>query len=472
MAARRIIPVILSGGMGTRLWPLSRALVPKQLLPLVSQLSMIQETALRAAKLTPDAPVIICNEEHRFMIAQQMQDIGVKAGIVLEPEPRDTTPAAAIGALCVARAEPDAIALLLPADHVITDVEAFAEAGQRAAAAAAAGHIVTFGMKAGEPHTGYGYIRPERDALLPGVFPVAQFVEKPDLEMAQRYLAEGYLWNSGMFMFRADVFLDELKALHPTVLAAAEASLNAAARDVDFLRLDRESFARAPKISVDRAVMEKTARAAVVPADIGWNDVGSWSSLWQAGAQDASGNVVAGDVVLHDSRNCYVRAEKGMVALVGTEELIVVVTDDAILVAAKDRAQEVKDLVDRLKDGARSEYASHTQVYRPWGDYRTVDAGDRFQVKQITVKPGGRLSLQYHHHRAEHWVVVQGVARVTCGDKVMLLNENESTYIPLGVQHRLENPGDTSLRIIEVQSGSYLGEDDIVRVEDVYGRAP
>jgi mannose-1-phosphate guanylyltransferase/mannose-6-phosphate isomerase len=466
-----IIPVILSGGMGSRLWPLSRAQVPKQLLPLVSDKTMIQETVLRVARLTSERPIILCNEEHRFMVAQQMHDIGVDVRIVLEPDGRDTAPAAAVGARLAEITDSNALVLLLPADHTIENVDAFVEAGEHAFVAAQAGKLVTFGMKATEPNTGYGYIRAATDRPIgENVFAVEEFVEKPDFETAEKYLRAGYLWNSGMFMFRADVFREELTELAPEILRAANAAIESAEHDVDFLRLNKEAFSTAPKVSIDVAIMEQTKKAAVVPAYIGWNDVGSWSSLWQAGSQDGQGNVSSGDVVLQDSTNCYVRSEKGLVALVGTEDLIVITTDDAILVANKDSAQDIKALVDSLKVNGRTEYSSHTHVYRPWGEYRTVDAGDRFQVKQIVVKPGGRLSLQYHHHRAEHWIVVEGTARVTCGDKVSTLNENESAYIPVGIKHRLENLGEIPLRIIEVQSGSYLGDDDIVRLEDLYGR--
>lgn len=471
-AGRRVIPVVLSGGMGTRLWPLSRTLVPKQLLPLVGERTMIQETVIRAEAVTKEAPIILCHEEHRFMIAQQMQEIGVKAQIVLEPEPRDTAPAASVAACLAAERDPEAIVFLLPADHLIRDSALFAEKARSAIGAAAEGQIVTFGMKATEPNTGYGYIRVRGD--LPGggeVVRVDAFVEKPDVETARGYMREGYLWNSGMFVFRADVFLQEVATHAPEILDAARASLAARILDRDFLRLDGDAFRKSPKISVDHAVMERTNRMSVVPAEIGWSDLGSWPTLWQTGEADEQGNVTHGDVVMMGGKNCYVRSERGLVALVGTEELVVVATEDAILVADMDHAQGVKQLVDRLKAESRIEFSSHKRVYRPWGDYRTIDAGDRFQVKQITVKPGGSLSLQYHRHRAEHWVVVEGTARITRGEEVSMLKENESTYIPQGTVHRLENPGEKPLRIIEVQSGTYLGEDDIVRLDDVYGRS-
>jgi mannose-1-phosphate guanylyltransferase/mannose-6-phosphate isomerase len=471
MTAGRIIPVILSGGIGSRLWPLSRALVPKQLLPLVSERTMIQETVLRAARVSVETPIILCHEEHRFMIAQQMHEIGAKVRIVLEPDARDTAAAAAAGARLTEIEDPNALVLLLPADHTIEDVEAFVAAVDRAAVAANAGALVTFGMKPTDPNTGYGYIRASADSSFgEDVYAVEAFVEKPDAKSAEKYVQSGFLWNSGMFLFRADAVREEFAKFSPDILAAADAAVDSAERDVDFLRLDKSAYSKAPKISFDRAIMERTERACVVPAALGWNDVGSWSALWQRGARDAKGNVISGDVVLQDSANCYVRAEKGLVALVGVNDSIVVATDDAILVANKDSTQDVKKLVDKLIADERTEYSTHSRVYRPWGEYRTIDAGDRFQVKQIIVKPGGRLSLQFHHHRAEHWIVVEGAARVTCGDTVTTLKENESTYIPVGIKHRLENTGDKPLRIIEVQSGSYLGEDDIVRLEDVYGR--
>jgi mannose-1-phosphate guanylyltransferase/mannose-6-phosphate isomerase len=465
-------PVVLSGGSGTRLWPLSRAALPKQLLRLRGERTMIQDTVLRAQLPGASAPVLICNDSHRFLVAEQMQEIGVKpSAIVLEPVARNTAPAAAVAALITAERDREGVVLLLPSDHFVDDVAAFQRAAQSAAAAAREGKLVTFGITPTHAETGYGYIKRRGDARA-DAFEVEAFVEKPDAQKAQSYFASGdYCWNSGMFAFRADVFLEELGRLQPAILSAAKAAVAAAQRDLDFVRLDHDAFAKSPSISIDYAVMEKTSHAAVVPCEIGWSDVGSWSALWDVSAQDADGNVLIGDVVTEKSSGCFVRAEHRLTALVGAQNLAIVVTDDAVLVADKARSQDVKLIVDKLKANGREESDTHAIVYRPWGSYQTVDAGDRFQVKHIMVKPGGRLSLQKHAKRAEHWVVVQGTAQVTCDDKIFPLKENESTFIPLGSTHRLENLGTEPLRLIEVQSGSYLGEDDIVRLEDVYGRA-
>ncbi|MDE2135353.1 MAG: mannose-1-phosphate guanylyltransferase/mannose-6-phosphate isomerase [Alphaproteobacteria bacterium] len=469
----RLYPVILSGGSGTRLWPMSRAALPKQLLALNGPRTMIQDTVLRAQLPGAATPVVICNESHRFLIAEQMKSIGVKPqAIVLEPQGRNTAPAAAVAALVAA--DPKVIILLLPSDHVVTDEGAFRDAVAVAMRAAEAGNIVTFGVTPTRPETGYGYI--QRGVALSGIedaFKVRRFVEKPDAVTAGDYLADGgYFWNSGMFVFRADVLLEETARHAPEVAAAVRDAVAKAKRDPDFIRLDAESFARAPNISIDYAVMERTDRAALVPSALGWSDVGSWSSLWEIQEQDGDGNVLQGDVIAHDTRGSFVRSEKGLVALVGARDLAVIVTRDAVLVADKSKAQDVKSIVDRLKDAKRSECTEHARVFRPWGNYEALELGDGFQVKRIVVNPGGRLSLQMHHHRAEHWVVVEGIALATVGEKVTTLKENESIFIPLGEKHRLENPGKTQLILIEVQCGSYLGEDDIVRFEDVYGRVP
>jgi mannose-1-phosphate guanylyltransferase/mannose-6-phosphate isomerase len=467
-----IYPVILSGGSGTRLWPLSRAALPKQLLALNGARTMIQDTVLRAGVPGAREPILLCSEGHRFLVAEQMQAVGVSPqAIVLEPFGRNTAPAAAVAALMVAEQDPSGIVLLLPSDHVVTDEDAFRVAVARAADAAAQGKIVTFGIAPNGPETGYGYI--QRGASVgDGVDSVKRFAEKPDRETAISYLASGdYFWNSGMFVFRADVLLSELDRHEPGLVDACKASLAAAARDLDFVRLDGKAFEKAKNISIDYAVMEKTDRAAVVSCSIGWSDVGAWSSLWALRTRDENGNVIQGDVLIHDSHDSFVRNEKGLTALVGVKDIVVVVTEDAVLVADKHRAQDVKAIVDQMKLTDRPELNEHKVVFRPWGSYQGIDAGDGYQVKQIFVKPGGRLSLQSHTKRAEHWIVVQGTAQVTCDDKVFLLQENQSTFIPLGSRHRLENPGKTPLRLIEVQSGSYLGEDDIVRYDDIYGRA-
>lgn len=473
-ATATIVPVLLSGGAGSRLWPMSRELFPKQLLPLVSDRSMLQETALRVADTARFAPpIVVCNEEHRFVIAEQMRQLALKpASIILEPMARNTAAACAVAALRASAADPGALILVLPADHLIRDLSAFDQAVKTAAAAASAGTLVTFGITPTAPETGYGYIR--SGAALPdvaGAFRVAQFVEKPDRAVAERYVASGeYAWNSGMFLFPVAKLLEELEVHAPAVLAAVRRAIEEGEADLDFFRLDAAAFAEAPSISIDYAVMERTDAAVVVPCDLGWTDVGAWSALWEIGGKDAAGNVVIGDAALEDARNCYVRSEGHLTALVGIDDAVVVVTDDAVLVAGKDKVQNVKAVVERLKKAGRSEPTIHRKVHRPWGSYQGVHAGERFQVKCLTIAPGAQLSLQKHHHRAEHWVVVQGTALVTRDQEELYVYENQSVYIPMGTVHRLRNPGKVPLSIIEVQSGSYLGEDDIVRIEDTYGR--
>jgi len=454
---------------------MSRALYPKQLLPLVSERSLLQEAALRvtdAARFAP--PLVIANDEHRFIVGEQLRLCGVTPlATVLEPLGRNTAPAVCIAALLLLATEPDALLLVLPSDHAIGKVEAFTAAVDTAAAVARSGRLVTFGITADRPETGYGYIRRGAAlAELAGAHEVAGFVEKPDAARAQSYLAAGdYYWNSGIFLFPARLVLSEIERLQPAVVAACRAALERAKRDLDFLRLDRDAFAAASSVSIDYAVMEHTPHAAVVPAEMGWSDVGTWDALWQVGARDAAGNTAFGDVLSEDTRNCYLRAETGLVATLGIEDLVVVATSDAVLVARRDRAQDIKRLVARLERDGRSELTTHPLVHRPWGTYRSIHNGARVQVKHIMVKPGAKLSLQLHHHRAEHWVVVQGTAKVVRGSEEILLYEDQSTYIPLGTAHRLENPGKIPLHLIEVQSGSYLGEDDIVRLEDSYGRS-
>ena len=468
-----IHPVILSGGSGSRLWPLSRTLFPKQLLALTSERSLIQETVARAVGDGFGRPLIVCNVEHRFLIAEQMREAGITpAAIILEPEGRNTAPAAAVAAILLAAQDPDALMLLMPADHVIRDGAAFGDAISRAQAAAAKGHLVTFGIAPDAPETGYGYIRKAGHLTsLSGCFSVARFVEKPDAAMAASYLASGdYSWNSGMFLFRAAAFLAELERLEPELLATCRAAVAAGKQDMDFFWLDATAFCGLRSISIDNAVMEKTDKAAVVPVQMGWSDIGSWDSLWNATPRDGAGNAMKGDVLQHGARNSYLRSEGPLVAAVGVEDMVVVATADAVLVSHKSAAQDVKQIVEKLKAEGRELHNSHRKVFRPWGSYEGIDAGQGFQVKHIIVNPGAKLSLQMHHKRAEHWIVVSGEAQVTCGEKVFPLKENESTYIPLGFKHRLENTGVAPLHLIEVQSGSYLGEDDIVRFEDTYGR--
>jgi mannose-1-phosphate guanylyltransferase/mannose-6-phosphate isomerase len=488
-------PVILSGGSGTRLWPLSRELYPKQLLPLVGDNTMLQDTLLRLygkpndsgssnlASINVQSPIIVSNNEHRFLVAEQLRQIGIHNGsIILEPVGRNTAPALTLAALSC---EPNSILLVMPADHVILDTDTFISACTAANELAEENALVTFGVVPRHAKTGYGYIKQgsklsDDKSLKQVPYSIAQFVEKPDMTTATRYVESGeYLWNSGMFMMKASVWLKQLEKYRPDILEACQNAYLNGKKDLDFFRADPSAFEQCPSDSIDYAVMEKVASdanasnkvtAAVVPLDAGWSDVGAWSSLWEVGKQDDQGNVLKGDIKTHDVENSFMHAEHRFVAGVGLKDLVVVETADAVLVADKKRAQDVKKIVEWLKDQDRAEHLVHRQVYRPWGSYEGVTAGDRFQVKRIIVNPGASLSLQMHHHRAEHWIVVKGTAKVTRGDEVFLISENQSTYIPLGEKHRLENPGTVPLEIIEVQSGSYLGEDDIVRFDDNYGR--
>jgi mannose-1-phosphate guanylyltransferase/mannose-6-phosphate isomerase len=467
----QVIPVILSGGAGTRLWPLSREMYPKQLLSLTGKQTMLQDTALRLAAIAGAIPpIVVCNEAHRFTVAEQIHAQGIQpSAILLEPSGRNTAPAVALAALKAMKLDPNATLVVAPADHVIRDARKFQQAAEVAVALAQHDKLVTFGIVAHAPETGYGYIR--RGEGAGPAYPVAQFVEKPPLDLALQYVASGdYYWNSGMFVFKASRYLSELSSLAPDILAACTAAFQAAKTDLDFVRIDKAEFIKCRSESIDYAVMEKTQDALVLPLDVGWSDVGSWSSLFDVLPADEEGNVLQGDVLVHDTHDCYVHSTSRLVAAVGMEDHIIVETKDAILVAPKDRVQDVKDLVAKIKKSGRTESALHREVFRPWGSYDSIDSGERFQVKRLSVKPGGVLSLQMHHHRAEHWIVVQGAARITRNDETFLLAENESTYIPVGATHRIENPGKVPLHIIEVQSGSYLGEDDIVRFEDNYGR--
>ncbi len=484
-----IQPVVLSGGSGTRLWPLSREKYPKQLLPLIGADSLLQATVRRVegiadCELAP--PMVVCNEDYRFVIAEQLRLMGKPGTIVLEPTGRNTAPALTLAALAASRNAADPILLVMPADHVITDVAAFQSVVRQGAEFADGGAVVTFGITPEAPETGYGYIQSgavyaaQTEARL-----IARFVEKPDLATAQAYLKEGsYLWNSGLFMMRASVWLAAMAACRPDILKACQDAWALGSADGDFVRVGKEAFAACPSDSIDYAVMERIAKQAgssgdkvtalpngvVIPLTAGWSDVGAWDALWQVLPKDASGNVAQGDVLLQDCRDTLALSEGRLIACVGVSDLVVVETADAVLVAHKDKTQDVKKIVDSLKREGRSESSIHRKVFRPWGSYDGVDAGERFQVKRIVVKPSGILSLQMHHHRAEHWIVVSGTAKITRGEETFLLSENESTFIPLGTTHRLENPGRVPLEMIEVQSGSYLGEDDIVRFEDVYGR--
>ncbi len=467
-----MIPVILSGGNGSRLWPLSRQLNPKQFLPIADDsLSMLQATIRRLEGLKVSQPCLICNEEHRFLAAEQLRTLGIDdASILLEPVGRNTAPAVALAAIKALEKEHDPVLLILAADHLIKDVDAFHRAVETALPFAQAGKLVTFGIVPTHAETGYGYLQ-KGAAAGEGGFTVAKFVEKPDSETAERYLASGeHFWNSGMFMFRASRYLEELQRWQPEILEACRRATAQSEEDMHFVRIGKEAFAACPEDSIDYAVMEKTEDAVMVPLDAGWSDIGSWSALWDVSDKDEQGNVHKGDVLSHDSQNNYVHADYRLVTTVGVEDLIIVETKDTVMVAHKDKAQEVKRIVEQLKREERCEHLNNREVYRPWGMYDSIDNGARYQVKRITVKPGAKLSVQMHHHRAEHWIVVSGTAQVTNGDETYMVTENQSTYIPIGQIHALENPGMIPLELIEVQSGTYLGEDDIIRFSDNYGR--
>lgn len=480
-----LIPVIMAGGSGTRLWPLSRGLFPKQFLTLQGTHTMLQNTILRLDEIQCAPPLVISNESHRFLVAEQLRELNLLSGnIILEPVGKNTAPAIALAAIQAlkhvdAENSEDPLLLVLAADHVIKDEKTFCSAVNQAIPYALAGKLVTFGIVPTGPETGYGYIRRGDTQPLHGyndnlalAYRVAQFVEKPDLQTAQGYVARGdYYWNSGMFLFRASRYLDELKQFRQDIYQACQQAMQVIEPDLDFVRVNKDAFMQCPDDSIDYAVMEKTADAVVVPMDAGWSDVGSWSSLWDISEKDSEGNVHQGDVLSHNSRDNYVFAESSLVTTVGVDNLVVVQTKDAVLVAARDQVQDVKKIVEQIKAAGRSEHHVHREVYRPWGKYDSIDQGERYQVKRLSIKPGEQLSLQMHHHRAEHWVVVQGTAKVTCGDKSLLLSENQSFYVPLGMKHSLENPGKIPLEVIEIRSGSYLAEDDIERFWDKYGRS-
>lgn len=464
-------PVVLAGGTGSRLWPKSRAALPKQFLALTSTQTMLQETLIRLNGTKAAEPIVICNDAHRFLVAEQLRQMdGEHGGIILEPVGRNTAPAIALAALHATQGGEDPVLLVLAADHLIKDTIAFHAAVEQANKLAEKGHLVTFGIVPDQAHTGYGYIK-SGDALGEGL-QVEEFVEKPDLETAQSYVHSGkYFWNSGMFMFKASVYLAELKKHAPEMFTICEKAIETESKDLDFIRIEPEVFATCPDDSIDYAVMEKTELAAMVPLNAGWSDVGSWSSLWETSeSKDLNGNVIVGDAILEGVNNSYINAEERLISVIGLDDVVVVETKDAVMVANKNKVQDIKKVVNKLKAEKRPEFEFHREVFRPWGSYDSIDSGDRFQVKRITVKPGEKLSVQMHHHRAEHWIVVSGTANVTVGEKTQLVTENESIYIPIGDVHALENPGKILLELIEVQSGAYLGEDDIVRFSDRYGR--
>ncbi len=469
-----IVPVIMAGGSGTRLWPLSRTAFPKQFLALTSQLTMLQETAARLQGLSGAGALVICNEEHRFLVAEQMRQQNTDVSILLEPVGRNTAPAIALAAMQILKdkAASNAVMLVLAADHVIENVVAFQQSVKDLLPSVQAGKFGTLGIVPTEAATGYGYINPLESTSAIKV--VGEFVEKPDAATAAKYVDQGYLWNSGMFVVRADRYLQELKNLRPDIYSACEKAMRHTQQDMDFVRVDKAAFEACPDESIDYAVMEplaKTEQVVVAPLDAGWSDVGSWSALWEIADKDAQGNVAAGDTILQDTSNSYIYGQDRLITTLGVDNLVIVDTPDALLIANKDSVQDIKKIVSHIKESGRHEHHLHRQVYRPWGHYDSIDHGKRYQVKRITVNPGAKLSVQMHHHRAEHWVVVSGTAKVTNGEKTYLVAENESTYIPIGQVHALENPGVIPLEMIEVQSGSYLGEDDIVRLQDKYGRA-
>jgi len=469
---RKLIPVILSGGSGSRLWPLSRQAYPKQLLALTGPDTLIQQTVKRVSSLEgATSPLLVCNNEHRFLIAEQLFEAGVTPlDIILEPVKRNTAPAVAVAALRCLEEDPEGLMLVLPADHLLGDLDKFQTAVRHGTGAAMQGQLVTFGIKPSKAETGYGYIK-RGNELKENTYKVERFVEKPDKATAEAYLQSGkYYWNSGMFLFRPSSYLEELERYEPDMLAACRSAYENASKDLDFLRLERESFERSPSNSIDYAVMENTDNAAVVVLDCAWDDIGSWSSLWEVSKKDEVGNVLKGDVITEDVSDSLLISQKRLLAALGVKDVIVIETSDAVLVADKGRSQDIKRIVKHFKELGREEFLFHSKVYRPWGSYEGLVQGDRFQVKLIIVKPGAKLSVQMHHHRAEHWIIVKGTAKVQREDETIILTENESTFIPLGTVHSLENPGKIPLELIEVQSGSYLGEDDIVRLEDVYGR--